>query len=54
MTQCPMCRAWSDHEDWYHDDDDISVEEFLANPERIRQPIVIPVEATPDVEPVGG
>ncbi|GAB4572889.1 MAG: hypothetical protein Kow0077_13550 [Anaerolineae bacterium] len=29
MTQCHACHVWSDHEDWYHDDDDLTVEEFL-------------------------
>jgi hypothetical protein len=41
-TQCRVCQAWSDHEEWYHDDDDITVEEYLANPERLAQPVIIP------------
>jgi len=43
-TACPACHCWSDHEDWYHEDDDPSVEEFLANPQRVTQPHVLPVE----------
>lgn len=44
ITQCPTCFQRSDHEEWYHDDDDLTVEEYLANPERAAQPIVVPVE----------
>jgi hypothetical protein len=44
VTQCPVCAQWSDHEEWYHDDDGLSVEEYIANPERARQPLVVPLE----------
>ncbi|MEP7284453.1 MAG: hypothetical protein ABI947_01635 [Chloroflexota bacterium] len=35
MTQCLSeayggCGLWSDHEDWYHDEDAPSVEEYLV------------------------
>jgi hypothetical protein len=39
VTQCsPIigCGAWSDHEEWYHDDEGLTVEEVLANPQRIQ------------------
>ncbi len=37
VTQCGPCGAWSDHEDWYHDDDGgLTVEEYLRNPNRAR------------------
>jgi hypothetical protein len=42
-TQCLMCHQWSDHEDWYHDDEELTVEEYIANPQRIVQPKTIPV-----------
>lgn len=35
MTQCSTftgCGQWSDHEDWYHDDDELTIEDVLANP----------------------
>jgi len=35
MTQCSPfigCGAWSDHEEWYHDDEELTVEEVLAAP----------------------
>jgi hypothetical protein len=38
MTACSSvqgCGQWSDHEEWYHDDDSPSVEEFIENPQRI-------------------
>jgi hypothetical protein len=39
VTQCGPCGAWSDHEDWYHDDDGgLTVEEYLADPQRIKEP----------------
>ncbi len=39
VTQCGPCGAWSDHEDWYHDDDGgLTVEEYLADPRRAREP----------------
>lgn len=44
ITQCPTCSQRSDHEEWYHDDDDLTVEEYLANPERAVQPLVVPLE----------
>jgi hypothetical protein len=40
QTQCLACQLWSDHEDWYHDDDDITVEEYLENPDAIGEPAV--------------
>ena len=44
LTQCLACHQWSDHEEWYHDDGDLSVEEYLAHPERLTQraPTTIP------------
>src|SRR5947207_3317485 len=39
MTQCPTdvgCGQWSDHEDWYHDEDAPTLEDYLANPQIIR------------------
>ena len=38
QTQCQRCIQWSDHEDWYHDDDGLTVEEYIAQPERASQP----------------
>ncbi len=40
VTQCSPggyggCGQWSDHEDWYHDDDAPTVEEYLSNPVRV-------------------
>jgi hypothetical protein len=29
-----ICINWSDHEDWYHDEDNRTVEEFLADRRR--------------------
>jgi hypothetical protein len=54
-TQCSTaygCSQWSDHEEWYHDEDGLTVEDYLANPQRIV--IAEPVE-TPEREcfPVG-
>lgn len=35
MTQCHICHAWSDHEDWYHDDDGgLTVDAFIRQFER--------------------
>lgn len=34
-TQCPACGQWSAHEDWYHDDDGLTVEEYLADPSTV-------------------
>jgi hypothetical protein len=39
-----MCQAWSDHEDWYHHDEDISVEEYIADPQRTEQPTIVPTQ----------
>jgi predicted amidophosphoribosyltransferase len=36
-TQCPLCGAWSDHEDWYHEADERTVEEFLADRRRHKE-----------------
>jgi hypothetical protein len=51
-TQCSTmygCGAWSDHEDWYHDESDLTVEEYIANPQRIQ--IDVPVTGpTPDAD----
>jgi hypothetical protein len=44
VTKCIRyfgCGQWSDHEDWYHDDDGLTVEEFIENPQRVREPQVI-------------
>jgi hypothetical protein len=38
-TACHACHQWSDHEDWYHDDDGPTVEEYIQNPQRIVEPI---------------
>jgi hypothetical protein len=38
VTQCLACHRWSDHLDWYHDEDDLSVDEYIANPETLREP----------------
>lgn len=39
MTQCPACHVWSDHEDWYHDDDGgLTVEEFIRQFEQDEEP----------------
>jgi len=37
------CQQYSDHEDWYHDDDDLTVDEYLTNPPRITVRIVEPI-----------
>lgn len=37
-THCLKCDQWSDHQDWYHFDDDLTVEELIAHPERLAQP----------------
>lgn len=29
-TMCRLCNEWTDHVDWYHDDDDLTVAEFIA------------------------
>ncbi len=37
-TQCHVldgCGQWSDHEEWYHDDDDLTVADYLDNPRRV-------------------
>jgi hypothetical protein len=37
-TQCSAalgCGQWSDHEEWYHEDDGRTVEEFLAEEHEI-------------------
>jgi hypothetical protein len=43
-TQCTVpsqggCRQWSDHEEWYHEDEGLTVEEYLKQ----HRPIPIPV-----------
>jgi hypothetical protein len=41
-TQCHPaigCGQWSDHEEWYHEDDGLTVEDVIANPARIAQPL---------------
>jgi len=43
VTQCMACQQYSDHEDWYHDDDDLTVDEYLTNPQRIAVRIVEPI-----------
>jgi len=40
-TQCHAgigCGQWSDHEDWYHEDDGLTVEQVIAHPERLHKP----------------
>ena len=42
MTECLThgfggCGRWSDHEDWYHQDDELTVQEYLYNPLRARE-----------------
>lgn len=37
QTQCHPCGQWSDHEDWYHDDEGLTVEEYIAHPQRATQ-----------------
>lgn len=37
-TRCSLylgCGEWSDHEEWYHDDDGLTVEAYLSNPQVI-------------------
>lgn len=34
ITACLACHKWSDHEDWYHGDDDLTVEEYLKQWQR--------------------
>jgi hypothetical protein len=44
-TQCNAwqgCGQWSDHDDWYHDDDGLTVEEYIANPTRVAEPVHVP------------
>ncbi len=41
-TACLACTQWSDHEDWYHDDDMPTVEEYIENPQRIVVPAPTP------------
>jgi hypothetical protein len=38
-TQCLACHRWSDHEDWYHDDEGLTVEEYIADWERAGEPV---------------
>jgi hypothetical protein len=40
VTQCLECYQHSDHEEWYHDEDSPTVEEFIQS----WQPLVVPVE----------
>lgn len=51
VTQCLACHQYSDHEDWYHADDDLTVEEYLANPQRIVEPTVEPTTGSQMVKP---
>ncbi len=47
-TQCVVrrgCGQWSDHDDWYHDDDELTVEDYLANPHLITVPV-------PEITPI--
>jgi hypothetical protein len=39
-TQCSAeygCGQWSDHEDWYHDEHELTVGEYIADPGRVRE-----------------
>lgn len=50
LTQCtPIygCGEWSDHEEWYHEEDSRTVEEFLADLRGERQ------DSPPDASPSG-
>ena len=38
-TQCLACHQWSEHEDWYHDDDGVRIEEITAVPRRAAEPM---------------
>jgi len=38
-TQCLACHQWSDHEDWYHDDDGLTVEDYLKSPQKAGAPL---------------
>jgi predicted amidophosphoribosyltransferase len=31
QTQCMVCANWSDHEEWYHEEDNRTIEEFLTD-----------------------
>jgi hypothetical protein len=38
MAQCSTqdgCGEWSDHEEWYHEDDELTVAEYVADPSRL-------------------
>lgn len=39
VTQCLACHEFSDHEEWYHEDDSPTVEEYITNPERVLVPV---------------
>lgn len=39
-TMCLACKRWSDHEDWYHDDNDLSVEDYIQQ----FLPVEVPLE----------
>jgi hypothetical protein len=36
------CHQWSDHEEWYHDDDELMVEDYLKNPRILQEPLGTP------------
>jgi hypothetical protein len=41
MTKCPVgegCGQWTDHEEWYHDDEDILVIDYIDNPGIVNNP----------------
>jgi hypothetical protein len=41
MTKCPVgegCGQWTDHEEWYHDDEDILVVDYIDNPDIVNNP----------------
>jgi hypothetical protein len=38
MTQCLACHQWSDHEDWYHDDEGLTVEAYIRQFDHVSEP----------------
>lgn len=44
-TRCALpggCGAWSDHEEWYHEDDGVTVADYVDNPALIRNVSPLP------------
>jgi|GEM_PF-1390144 len=48
-TCCLACGAWSDHEDWYHDENELTVAEYLADPQRAA--LSLSPDDTPNLPP---